>query len=214
MAHNSTMFGRLLKLVPRHEFEGGARDGALARVNAKKPWELCRDLFRRAAGAPAGRCRRGTGSGFKDPLYSLDSTVIDLWLSMFPWAKMAGVVQRHAFRRTKGRLRAAGVHDGDGRRPPDSPASSPTPSAASGRCACGAGCRRASVIRRQPSKRGSPWTSNSWRRFSRVSSAGMPNARPPRPELPVCRRSPTSRAAVVRQPSSPRQSRLLPSSRW
>ena len=150
MAHNSTIFGHLLKLVPRHEFEGLARKhgtgrkprklsrwgqfvamgmaqlsgrcslrdivsnlsaqsrklyhlgvgevsrSSLARVNAEKPWELYRDLF----GALLGRCRSmspGHGFRFKNPLYSLDSTVVDLCLSMFPWAK---------FRRTKGGVKA------------------------------------------------------------------------------------------------------------
>ena len=150
VAHNSTIFEQLLKLVPRHDFERlankretgrkarkltrwgqfvamgmaqlsgrcslrdivsnlsaqsrklchlGVREvsrSSLARVNAEKPWELYRDLF----GALLARCRPaspGHGFRFKNPLYSLDSTVIDLCLSMFPWAK---------FRRTKGGLKA------------------------------------------------------------------------------------------------------------
>lgn len=150
MAHNSTIFGHLLKLVPRHEFESLARKhrtgrmprkltrwgqfvamgmaqlagrcslrdivsnlsaqsrklyhlgigevsrSSLARVNAEKPWELYRDLF----GALLSRCRQvspGHGFRFKNPLYSLDSTVLDLCLSAFPWA---------TFRQTKGGLKA------------------------------------------------------------------------------------------------------------
>ena len=65
-------------------------------MNAEKPSELCEALF----GLLLPRCRSaspGHGFRFKNPLYSLDSTVIDLCLSMFPWAK---------FRRTKGGLKA------------------------------------------------------------------------------------------------------------
>ena len=69
---------------------------SLAWVNAEKPSELYEVLF----GLLPSRCRPaspGHGFRFKNPPYSLDSTVIDLCLSMFPWAK---------FRRTKGRLKA------------------------------------------------------------------------------------------------------------
>ena len=150
MAHNSTIFGQLLELVPRHEFErlaaehktgrmprkltrwsqfvamgmaqlagraslrdivsnlsaqsrklyhlgvGEVSRSSLARVNAEKPWELYRALF----GRLLSRCRSaapGHGFRFKNPLYSLDSTFIDLCLSLFPWA---------GFRRTKGGVKA------------------------------------------------------------------------------------------------------------
>ena len=150
MAHNSTIFGQLLKLLPRHEFDklaekhktgrmsrkltrwgqfvamgaaqltgrcslrdivsnlsaqsrklyhlgvGEVSRSSLARVNAEKPWQLYRELF----GVLLGRCRPvspGHGFRFKNPLYSLDSTVVDLCLSVFPWAK---------FRRTKGGVKA------------------------------------------------------------------------------------------------------------
>ena len=79
-----------------HPGVGEVSRSSLARVNAEKPWELHRDLF----GALLGRYRSmspGHGFRFKNPLYSLDSTVVDLCLSMFPWAK---------FRRTKGGLKA------------------------------------------------------------------------------------------------------------
>ena len=150
VAHDSTIFGQMLKLVPRHEFEklakkhktgrmprkltrwsqfvamgmaqlagrcslrdivsnlsaqsrklyhlgvGEVSRSSLARVNAEKPWELFQSLF----GVLLARCRPaspGHGFRFKNPLHSLDSTVIDLCLSVFPWAK---------FRRTKGGLKA------------------------------------------------------------------------------------------------------------
>ena len=150
VAHNSTIFGQLLKLLPRHEFEalagkhkagrmprkltrwdqfvamgmaqltgrcslrdivsnlsaqsrklyhlgvGEVSRSSLARVNAEKPWQLYQALFR----VLLPRCQLaspGHGFRFKNPLYSLDSTVIDLCLAMFPWAK---------FRRTKGGVKA------------------------------------------------------------------------------------------------------------
>ncbi len=150
MAHNSTIFGQLLKLVPRHQFEwlaaehksgrmarkltrwdqfvamgmaqlsgrvslrdivsnlsaqsrklyhlgvGEVSRSSLARVNAEKPWELYRALF----GRLLSRCRPaapGHRFRFKNPLYSLDSTVVGLCLSVFPWAR---------FRRTKGGVKA------------------------------------------------------------------------------------------------------------
>ena len=150
MAHNSTIFAQLLRLVPRHEFEGlaakhksgraerrvtrwsqfvamamaqlsgrdslrdieanmaaqsrklyhlGARAvsrSSLSRVNEHKPSALYEALF----GRMLARCRAaapGHGFRFRNPLYSLDSTVIDLCLSVFPWAK---------FRQSKGGLKA------------------------------------------------------------------------------------------------------------
>ena len=161
MAHNSTVFAQLLKLVPRHEFEGLAREhgsgrkarkltrwsqfvamgmaqlagrsslrdivsnlsaqsrklyhlgagevsrSSLSRVNADKPWELYEALF----GRLLSRCQAsspGHGFRFKNRLYSLDATVIDLCLSMFPWAK---------FRRAKGALKVHVGMDQEGRLP-------------------------------------------------------------------------------------------------
>ena len=161
MAHNSTIFGQLLKMVPRHEFEelakqhksgrmarkltrwgqfvamgmaqlagrvslrdivsnlsaqsrklyhlgiGEVSRSSLARVNAEKPWGLYEALF----GLLLSRCRSsapGHGFRFKNPLYSLDSTVVDLCLSMFPWAKM---------KRTKGGLKAHVALDHGGHLP-------------------------------------------------------------------------------------------------
>ena len=65
---------------------GEVSRSSLARVNAEKPSELHEALF----GLLLSRCRSaapGRRFRFRNPLYSLDSTVIDLCLSMFPWAK-------------------------------------------------------------------------------------------------------------------------------
>ncbi len=161
MAHNGTVFAQLLKLVPRHEFEGLAREhgsgrkarkltrwsqfvamgmaqlagrsslrdivsnlsaqsrkpcrlgvgevsrSSPSRVNADKPWEPCEALF----GRLPSRCRAsspGHGFRFKNKLHSPDATVIDLCLSMFPWAK---------FRRAKGALKVHAGMDHEGRLP-------------------------------------------------------------------------------------------------
>jgi hypothetical protein len=57
----------------------------LARMNEDKPYELYEALFarllQRCQGAKSGHSFR-----FKNPLYSLDASVIDLCLSVFPWA--------------------------------------------------------------------------------------------------------------------------------
>lgn len=67
----------------------------LADANAKRPWEVYQALFYQVL----SRCRSATPKHkfkFKNPLYSLDATVIDLCLSMFPWAK---------YRQAKGALK-------------------------------------------------------------------------------------------------------------
>lgn len=146
MAHHSTAFAQLLKLVPRHRFEElahkyhrgqrfrrtsrwsqfvalamgqlagrcslrdivanaeaqvrrwyhlGARTitrSTLARVNSEQPAELYEELFavlyQQCRGiAPRHRFR------FKHSLYSVDASVIDLSLRIFPWA---------SYNRTKG----------------------------------------------------------------------------------------------------------------
>lgn len=67
----------------------------LARINEDKPYELYEALF----GKLLSRCQAQAprhGFRFKNELYALDSTTIDLCLSLFPWAK---------FRQTKGAIK-------------------------------------------------------------------------------------------------------------
>ena len=68
---------------------------SLARINRDKPYTLYEALFgkllQRCQGRPPGHKFR-----FKNPLYSLDATTIDLCLSAFPWAD---------FRTTKGAVK-------------------------------------------------------------------------------------------------------------
>ena len=67
----------------------------LSRINENKPFALYEALFekllKRCQGVVPGHQFR-----FKNPLYSLDSSTIDLCLSVFPWAK---------FRTTKGAVK-------------------------------------------------------------------------------------------------------------
>ena len=78
---------------------GDVARSSLARVNEAQPHGLYEELF----GRLLARCRTtapGHGFRFRNPLYSLDATVVDLCLSVFPWAE---------FRRTKGAVK---VHVG------------------------------------------------------------------------------------------------------
>lgn len=67
----------------------------LARINEDKPYSLYEALFNKLL----GRCMNQPNSHrfrFNNPLYALDSTTIDLCLSLFPWAQ---------FRSTKGAVK-------------------------------------------------------------------------------------------------------------
>jgi hypothetical protein len=152
LPHFDTVFGQVLKLVPRQDFNrlaeqhhrGGAlrqmsrwsqfvamtlghvaqrcslRDtvcaleaqgprlyhlgikpvarSSLARVNERQPYTLFEALF----GRLFARCLRHAprhGFRFKNKLYSLDASLIDLSLSIFPWSKYAlgkGAMKLHA----------------------------------------------------------------------------------------------------------------------
>jgi len=83
---------------------GNVNRSSLARVNEQQPHELFEALFgkllaRCQALAPKHRFR------FKNKLYSLDASTIDLCLSVFPWAK---------FRTTKGAIKLHVGLDHDG----------------------------------------------------------------------------------------------------
>jgi hypothetical protein len=77
----------------------------LAYANGHRPWELYQKVFLQLL----ERCRMQVGEGrrfrFKNKLVSLDSTTIDLCLSVFDWAR---------FRRTKGAIKLHLLLDHDG----------------------------------------------------------------------------------------------------
>jgi hypothetical protein len=76
----------------------------LAYANGHRPWQLYEQIFYQLL----ERCRgvtRGKTFRFKNPLVSIDSTVIDLCAEMFPWAE---------YRRTKGAVKLHFTLDHDG----------------------------------------------------------------------------------------------------
>jgi hypothetical protein len=84
--------------------KSGPRRSTLAYANQHRSWELFQDLFfemlqRCQQVAPQKKFR------FKNKLLSLDATVIDLCLNLFPWAK---------FRQTKGAVKLHLLLDHDG----------------------------------------------------------------------------------------------------
>jgi len=80
------------------------RRSTLADANTKRSWMIYRDYFE----ALLASCKRYAPKHkfkFKNNLYSLDSTTVDLCLSLFPWA---------TFRRTKGALKIHTLLDHSG----------------------------------------------------------------------------------------------------
>lgn len=78
---------------------------SLSYANAHRPWELFQQVFYGLYETVAASVRAPRKFRFKHKLVSLDSTVIDLCLSMYDWAK---------FRRTKGAVKLHLVLDHDG----------------------------------------------------------------------------------------------------
>jgi len=78
----------------------------LSRINEDKPHELYQELF----ALLLKRCQLtapGHGFRFKNELYSMDATTIDLCLSLFPWAsfrKAKGGIKLHVAMNHKGNL--------------------------------------------------------------------------------------------------------------
>ena len=88
-----TALGRLVHLGLKE----APKRSTLAYANTHRPWEL----YERVFGQVLGRCHELAGQRrrkfrFKNPLRLLDSTVIDLCLETFDWAR---------FRRTKGAVK-------------------------------------------------------------------------------------------------------------
>jgi len=84
----------------------------LAYANKHRPWKLYETIFQQLY----SKCRIEASPNrkfrFKNKLYSLDSTLIDLSLSLFPWAEyntMKGAMKLHALLDHDGYLPAYGV---------------------------------------------------------------------------------------------------------
>jgi hypothetical protein len=110
-------FGRAHSL---REIEGGLKscEGKLAHLgievpakstlsyaNAHRPWELYQKVFYSVLNTVSSSVKAPRKFRFKNKLVSVDSTTIDLCLSVFDWAK---------FRRTKGAVKLHLVLDHDG----------------------------------------------------------------------------------------------------
>jgi len=78
---------------------------SLSYANAHRPWQLYEQVFQQLYHRVASTVRGPRKFRFKHKLVSMDSTVIDLCLSMFDWAK---------FRQTKGAVKLHLVLDHDG----------------------------------------------------------------------------------------------------
>ena len=116
----SMLFCQLGRAHSLREIEGGLKscEGKLAHLgieaparsslsyaNAHRPWELFEKVFYGLYEVVAARVVGKKKFRFKNKLVSLDSTVIDLCLSLYDWAK---------FRRTKGTVKLHLVLDHDG----------------------------------------------------------------------------------------------------
>lgn len=114
------LFCQLGRAHSLREIEGGLKscEGKLAHLgieaparsslsyaNGHRPWELFEKLFYGLFETVAAKAVGRKKFRFKNKLVSLDSTVIDLCLSMYDWAK---------FRRTKGAVKLHLVLDHDG----------------------------------------------------------------------------------------------------
>ena len=79
---------------------------SLSYANSKRPWQIFRDMFEYMVELYQGSLNLKSKPGnYKGKLFSLDSTVIDLCLSIFDWAK---------FRVTKGAIKVHTLLDHDG----------------------------------------------------------------------------------------------------
>jgi hypothetical protein len=114
------MFCQLGRAHSLREIEGGLKscEGKLAHLgiespaksslsyaNAHRPWELYQKVFYSVLNTVSSSVKAPRKFRFKNKLVSLDSTTIDLCLSVFDWAK---------FRRTKGAVKLHLVLDHDG----------------------------------------------------------------------------------------------------
>ncbi|UCF55734.1 MAG: IS4 family transposase, partial [Deltaproteobacteria bacterium] len=81
------------------------KKSTLSYANAHRPWQLFRDLFYETLAVCKSAAPGKHKFRFRNKLLTLDSTIISLCLSLFPWAK---------FRRTKGAVKLHLLLDHDG----------------------------------------------------------------------------------------------------
>ena len=81
------------------------KKSTLSYANAHRPWQMFRDLFYETLAVCKSAAPETHKFRFKNKLLTLDSTIISLCLSLFPWAK---------FRRTKGAVKLHLLLDHDG----------------------------------------------------------------------------------------------------
>lgn len=96
--------GRLSHLGLEH----GPKKSTLAYANENRPFEIYRDVFFQTLKKAQSKIGGKHKLRFKNKLYSMDTTVIDLCLSMFDWA---------LFRRAKGAVKLHLLLDHDGHLP-------------------------------------------------------------------------------------------------
>ena len=90
---------------------GKVRRSTLADANEKRSWQVYERVFEKTL----AKCRMIApkhGFRFKNPLYSIDATTIDLCLSVFPWAKFRkrkGAIKIHTLLDHRGHLPTAAV---------------------------------------------------------------------------------------------------------
>ena len=114
------MFCQLGRAHSLREIEGGLKScegklthlgieapakSSLSYANAHRPWELYQKVFYGVLNTVSSSVKAPRKFRFKNKLVSLDSTTIDLCLSVFDWAR---------FRRTKGAVKLHLVLDHDG----------------------------------------------------------------------------------------------------
>lgn len=97
----ATVTGKIVHLGLR----SAPKKSTLAYANEHRPFEVYVDLFHNLHALCAGAWRGKRTFRFKNKLFSMDATVIDLCASLFPWAK---------FRQTKGAVKVHLLLDHDG----------------------------------------------------------------------------------------------------
>jgi len=97
----ATCLGKLNHLGMRE----APKRSTLAHANEHRSWEIFRDLFHHLLRSAQAEFHGKRKFRFKNKLYSLDSTVIDLCATLFDWAH---------FRRTKGAVKLHLLLDHDG----------------------------------------------------------------------------------------------------